>query len=131
MKQKLSLLVIALILILPVTFYAIFKAPYSNGALEAAEGKPIVLEFSSPMCSECVKLKKVMDDIEPRYDRKITFQKINAAMMTEDTAQKIKKYDVNVVPTTIFIDEKGKTILKKEGFMPKETVVTHLEELLK
>ena len=60
MKEKLSLLVIALILILPVTFYAIFKAPENNGALEAAVGKPIVLEFSSPMCSECQKLKKVL-----------------------------------------------------------------------
>ena len=131
MKQKLSLVVIALILVLPIVFYAIFKAPSNNGALEAAAGKPIVLEFSSPMCSECQKLKKVMEIVEPQYKRKITFHKINAAMMDAVTVEKIKKYNVKVVPTTIFIDKEGNTIAKQEGAITKEVLVSQLEELLK
>ncbi len=131
MKQKLSLVAITLILVLPIVFYALFKAPENSGALEAAAGKPIVLEFSSPMCSECLKLKKVLDVVEPQYKRKITFQKINAAMMDRETVEKVRKYNVKVVPTTIFIDKEGNTVAKKEGAMTKEVFVSQLEELLK
>ena len=131
MKQKISLVVITLILILPITFYALFKAPSMSGALVAAEGKPIVLEFSSPMCSECIKLDKVLQTVEPKYENKISFQKINAALMDDAAKEKVQKYDVKVVPTTIFIDEKGQTIAKKEGYMTKNVMVSHLEELLK
>ena len=60
MKEKLNLLVIMLILILPITFYALFKIPSnSNIAQAATKNKPTVTIFSSAMCMECKKLKKV------------------------------------------------------------------------
>ena len=131
MKQKLSLVAITLILVLPIMFYAIFKAPSNSGALEAATGKPMVLEFSSPMCAECQRLKKVLEVVEPQYKRKITFHKINAAMMDRETVEKVRKYNVKVVPTTIFVSKDGNIVGKKEGAFSKEVLVFQLEELLK
>lgn len=131
MKEKISLFVITLILVVPIVLYSVFKTPSNNGALEAASGKPIVIEFSSPLCSECQKLKKVLDTVEPKYSRKITFQKINAATMDSYTLSKVKKYDVKVVPTTIFINKRGEVIARKEGSMPKENLTSYLDELLK
>lgn len=131
MKSKLSLILMLLILILPVTFYALFKSPTMSGGLKAASGQPMVLEFSSSLCSECQKLKKVLDKVEPKYEDKISFQKINAGVMDEDTLEKIQKYEVKVVPTTVFIDKDGKTVVKKEGSMQEETLCKHLDELLK
>ena len=131
MKQKISLFIIALILILPVTLYTVFKAPLNHGALNAADGKPIVLEFSTPLCSECLKLKRVLDTVEPNYQDKISFQKINAGMMTDDTMEKVQKYNVRVVPTTIFLDKKGKIVARKEGSMPETIFSAYLDELLK
>ena len=130
MKEKISLIVMAIILILPVTFYAIFKAPENSGKLEAATGKPIVLEFSSAMCSECQKLQKVLEEVEPKYDKKISFQKINANLIDAAAQEKIKKYNVKSVPTTIFIDKKGKIVAQEIGSMTEEALVLHLEELL-
>lgn len=131
MKSKLSLILMLLILILPVTFYALFKSPATSGGLKAASGQPMVLEFSSSLCSECQKLKKVLDKVEPKYEDKISFQKINAGVMDEDTLEKIQKYEVKVVPTTVFINKDGETIVKKEGSMAEETLCKHLDELLK
>ena len=102
-----------------------------SGGLKAASGQPMVLEFSSSLCSECQKLKKVLDKVEPKYEDKISFQKINAGVMDEDTLEKIQKYEVKVVPTTVFIDKDGKTVVKKEGSMQEETLCKHLDELLK
>lgn len=131
MKDKINLLIMAMILVLPITFYAIFKAPENSGKLEAATGKPIVLEFSSAMCSECQKLQKVLDEVEPKYDKKISFQKVNAAMIDAAAQEKIKKYNVKSVPTIVFIDKEGKMIAQEVGAMSEETLVLHLEELLK
>jgi len=131
MKAKFSLIAIILILVVPVLLYTVFKTPYNNGALEAANGKPIVIEFSSPLCAECQKLKKVMDKVEPDYSRKITFQKINTGTMDAQVMEQVKKYEVRVVPTTIFINKKGEIIAKKEGSMPKEILKAYFDELLK
>ena len=111
--------------------YAFFKAPSANSALEAAVGKPLVLEFSSPMCSECMKLKKVLDIVEPNYKDRVSFQKINATLPNEDVSEKIEKYNITLVPTTVFINTEGKIVGKKEGYMDEKTLITHLEELVK
>lgn len=131
MKEKMSLIIAALILVLPITFYALFKAPHEGGRLEAATGKPIVLEFSSAMCSECQKLQKVLDEVEPKYDKKISFQKVNANIIDKNAQEKIKKYNVKSVPTIVFIDKQGRTIAQEVGAMSEETLVLHLEELLR
>ena len=88
MKQKISLYVIALIMILPIALYAVFKTPQDSIAI-AATGKPTVVEFSSPLCSECQKLKKVLDIVEPKYSNKISFQKINTARMDRKTMKEV------------------------------------------
>ena len=131
MKQKISLYVMALIMILPLAVYAIFKAPQDSAALAASDGKPVVVEFSSPMCSECIKLKKVLDIVEPQYSDKVVFNKINAARLDRATMKQVEKYEVKVVPTTVFLDKKGNVVAKTEGAMAQETFTRQLDELLK
>ena len=121
MKSKLSLILMLLILILPVTFYALFKSPAMSGGLKAASGQPMVLEFSSSLCSECQKLKKVLDKVEPKYEDKISFQKINAGVMDEDTLEKIQKYEVKVDTDSLFKKIKF-TAKRKNGVVTYEIV---------
>ena len=75
MKAKLSLFICALILILPIACYAIFKAPATNAA-QSMGNKPVMMIFSTPLCSECQKLHKVLDVVEPQYQDKIYFMEI-------------------------------------------------------
>ena len=63
--------------------------------------------------------------------KKISFQKVNAAMIDAAAQEKIKKYNVKSVPTIVFIDKEGKMIAQEVGAMSEETLVLHLEELLK
>ena len=131
MKQKISLFVMTLILVLPMAFYAIFKAPQDSAALAASSGKPTVIEFSSPLCSECQKLKKVLDVVEPKYSHKIIFNKINAARMDRNTMKAVEQYQVNVVPTTIFLDKNGNMVGRAEGAVAQEDLCEYLDNLLK
>lgn len=131
MKQKISLFVMTMILVLPMALYAVFKAPQDSAAIAASAGKPVVMEFSSPMCSECMKLNKVLDVVEPKYSNKIVFNKINAARMDRKTMKEVQKYDVKVVPTMVFIDCDGNVVSRTEGSMTKDALTKHLDELLK
>ena len=130
MKQKISLFVMTLILVLPMALYAIFKTPQDSIAI-AATGKPAVVEFSSQLCSECQKLKKVLDVVEPKYSNKISFQKINTGRIDRKTAKEIEKYEVKVVPTLIFLDKDGNTVYKTEGSMSQEVLCSYLDRLIK
>ena len=131
MKQKISLLVITLIMILPLAIYAIFKAPQDSSAIAASSGKPVVMEFSSPMCSECMTLNKILDVVEPKYSGKIVFNKINAAKMDRATMKQVQKYEVKVVPTMVFIDCDGNVVSKTEGSISKEALTGRLDALIK
>ena len=130
MKQKISLIVMTLILILPMALYAIFKTPQDRVAI-AATGKPTVVEFSSQLCSECQKLKKVLNVVEPKYSQKISFQKIDTGRISRKTQKEIEKYDVKVVPTLIFLDKDGNMVFKTEGSMSQEVLCTYLDRLIK
>ncbi len=130
MKQKVSLIVMTLILVLPIALYAIFKTPQDSAAI-AATGKPTVVEFSSQLCSECQKLKKVLNVVEPKYSQKISFQKIDTGRISRKTQKEIEKYEVKVVPTLIFLDKDGNTVSKTEGSMSQEVLCSYLDRLIK
>ena len=130
MNNKLNFLIIALIMILPVMLYTIFKAPNQNSfAIHAAAGKPMVIKFSSPMCGECKKLDKVLDVVEPKYHDKVIFEKISITSNSPEVQEKVQKYHVNVVPTMIFIDKKGNTVKKIEGSLSESELQKDLESL--
>ena len=130
MKTKLSLLTIIMILVLPVTVYSLLKSPTNmNTAVMAATQKPVVLEFSAPLCSECLKLQKVLDEVEPQYKKQVVFHKINTSSCSRDEAKEMKKYNIRVVPTMVFLDKNGKFVTKTEGSMNKEKLVEYLDKL--
>lgn len=130
MRTKFNLLVIFLILVLPILFYSMFKAPTSTGLISEASDKPMVIEFSAPLCLECKKLEKAMKVVEPSFKDKITFQKISVGEMDKITEEKIEKYNVKVVPTTIFINKKGEVVNKTEGALTKEALENEFENLV-
>lgn len=132
MKEKINLFIITLILILPITLYALFKAPSSSTtALASEKSRPTVTIFSSAMCMECKKLKKVIKIIEPKYEKQIIFKKIDANIMSDEISDKIKKYKVTLVPTTIFENQEKNILIKKEGAISKGEFERNLNELLK
>ena len=130
MKQKISLIVATLIMILPLAVYAVFKAPKDSAALASVKDMPVVMEFSSPMCSECMKLKKILEIVEPNYENKIFFKKINAVKMDKETQKLVKKYNVVVVPTTVFIEKNGNVLARTEGAIHQKTFEYYLDKLL-
>jgi len=92
-------------------------------------GKAKLMKFSSPMCSDCKKVSKVMVNIVPDYKDAVTFEEINVSDGSKASSDAVKEYKVTVVPTLIFISKDGKIIQKTEGLLSEEEIRTSLNNI--
>lgn len=126
-----NLILILLILVIPVTAYLFLSKNSTDYMAMANDVKnPSLLIYTSTMCLDCKKMKEVIKDIENSYADKINFISINALDNNRKIQDSIKKHDVKVVPTLVFTDVNGKETDKVEGFIPKEELITKIEEAI-
>lgn len=130
MKKHFNLTIIMAIFIIPVVMYYSFRSTTNDTVSIATGTKPTVIDFSSEMCLECKELKKVMDQVEPKYCKKVVFKKIFVNSASNDEKILIKKYKVNVVPTLVYLDKNGKLVKKTEGSLSKEELERNLNGIL-
>lgn len=129
--KKSSIVTILIIFILPLALYYFLKAPSVDNSTMAFAGKnmPMVMKFYSTMCYDCKKLAGEMDPLIQEYNGQIVFESINISIRTQRVNQLMRRYNVNVVPTLIFIDKKGNFVRKTEGYMTKSQLKSYLEDL--
>ena len=125
-----NITIILLILILPIAVFLFLNKAKSPSDIAIAENRPTFMVFTSTMCLDCQKVKKELAEIEPDYTERINIVKINALEKKSNTQQMVKKYNVTLVPTLIFIDRNNKTTFRTEGYMSKEEMTEQLENLL-
>jgi thioredoxin 1 len=133
MNKKTSLFIF-LIFALPVLLFYLIKAPKDNSssiALAEAANKPKILHFSQTMCSECKKLEGYYGQIKQKYQGKVLFVDIDIADGTPKTQSLMRKYNVRVVPTLVFINKNGKIVKVTEGAIPKEEIEGYLDSISK
>lgn len=127
-----NLIIILLILILPIFAYIVLDKTKGKDVIQVAQAgnKPMVMIFSSPMCSDCQKMKKVIVVVEPSYKDKIDFVKIDASSSEPNVQALIKKHNVYLVPTMVFLDKTGKQKFRTEGSMPRPDFESKLKAIL-
>lgn len=127
-----NIIIILMVLILPVAAYITLDNTRNKDIISEAQAgnKPVVMIFSSTMCSDCQKMKKIIDIVEPNYKDKVDFMKINASLPDENIQSMVKKYKVMLVPTIIFIDKSGNQKIRKEGSMPQSEFEKNLKVII-
>ncbi len=125
-----NIVIIILIIILPIAAFIILDKNKSVSDVALAENRPSFILFTSTMCLDCQRVKKELAEIENDYTDKINIVKINALEKNGNTQKLIKKYDVTLVPTLIFIDKNSNTTYRTEGYMSKEEMIEKLENML-
>lgn len=127
-----NIITIAIILILPVLIYSFMHTRTSSdiSALAKDNNKPGLMIFTSAMCMDCQKMKTVIKEIEPSYSDKINFISINAIDKSKSVKDMVKKYKVVLVPTLIFLDVNQNETNRVEGFIPKEELISDIEEAI-
>ncbi|MDD3237611.1 MAG: thioredoxin family protein [Candidatus Gastranaerophilales bacterium] len=127
-----NLVIILLVILLPVIAYITLDNKKNSDIISVAEAgdKPVVMIFSSAMCSDCQKLKKIIAVVEPKYTDKISFMKLDAASADPKIQSLVKKNKIYLVPTMIFLDSKGQQKMRTEGSMTQSELEKKLKALI-
>lgn len=122
--------IITLIFVVPLVAYMILSKPDASVAKKAlTANRPQIIKFTSLMCLDCKKLGTVMKEVYPKYSDKISLVEVQVQNNDDFTKKQVEKYNINLVPTLIFIDSKGKKVNKIEGFIEKEKLEKLMKEL--
>lgn len=87
--------------------------------------QPALIEFGAETCSQCKRMKVVLDGISQRYKGRAHVVQVN---VTKDMAV-TRQFKIMVIPTLVFFDAKGREVGRAYGFMDEVNVARKLYEL--
>lgn len=82
------------------------------------------IELGSDKCEPCLEMKPVIESLKLRYDNEqldIIF--IDVFKQWKEA----QKYNIQLIPTQIFFDDKGKEFYRHEGFYPEAEIDSLLQ----
>jgi thioredoxin 1 len=88
--------------------------------------KVTFIELGSVKCIPCIKMQVVMQEIEREYQDQV--QIIFYDVWTDAGKPYAQQYGIRVIPTQVFLDEKGNEYFRHEGYFPKEELVQILRQ---
>jgi thioredoxin 1 len=96
-------------------------------AFQAAlkSGRPTVVDFGSNSCIPCIQLRPVLRELKDAHKDRINVLFLEIS----DHRDLARQYKVQLIPTIIFFDAKGREVQRKMGFMAREAIERILRDL--
>ena len=88
-----------------------------------SSGKPTVIDLGARTCIPCKKMAPILESLSTEYRAKAGVLFID---VREDQAA-ARKFRVQMIPTQIFFDGKGKEVKRHIGFMDKPDIIKELK----
>ena len=128
--MKKMLLIVCMFFVVPVVIYSFLQGrqPVVNDVAIAASGMPKLIKFSAPMCSDCQVMAETLRQVEPQYKGKVDFVEIAVNQNSVSVRDMIKRFDVKLVPTMVFLNSRGEQFARIEGAISKEELVKYLNQ---
>ena len=105
------------------------KPPESNTEEDfkkaMASGKPVLVDFGANSCLPCRQIRPILKEVGKEYSEKARVLVIDVYKF-QDLA---KQFKVQLIPTLIFFDSKGKEAFRHLGVLDKEKIVSKLKEI--
>jgi thioredoxin 1 len=95
-----------------------------NLDLDFSKHKVTFIELGADRCIPCRAMQPIMREIAAEYAGKI--QVVFYDVWKDPRPS--RKYGIQLIPTQVFIDQKGKKIFRHVGFFPKEEILGMLKE---
>lgn len=88
---------------------------------DTARTKVTFIELGSVRCIPCKEMQPIMKSIEAKFGTqvKVVFYDV----WTASGKTYADKFKVQLIPTQVFLDEKGQEFFRHEGFFPEEELV--------
>ena len=120
MKSRLLTLLLALGLSCPALADTAAKV-----AAALASGQPALIEFGAETCSQCKRMKIVLDSIGLRYRGRAQVVQVNVNREPALTRQ----FKVMVIPTLVYFDAQGREAGRAYGYQDEVKVARRLHDL--
>ncbi len=88
-----------------------------------ASGKPVVIDLGARTCIPCKKMAPILESLSSEYRGKASILFID---VHGDQAA-AKRFRVQMIPTQIFFDAKGREVKRHIGFMDKPDILKELK----
>lgn len=88
-------------------------------------GRPSLIDFGAGKCIPCKKMKPILDELRQEYEGKANVVFVDVWIDNDIGG----RYRVQMIPTQIFYNAKGKEIKRHMGFMDKPEIIKVLKEL--
>ena len=88
-----------------------------------ASGKPSVIDLGARTCIPCKKMAPILEELAGTYRGKANVLFID---VREDHAA-AKRFAIQMIPTQIFFDARGKEVSRHIGFMDKPDLIKGLQ----
>jgi len=78
------------------------------------------IELGSERCIPCIKMQAVMKEIQERYGEQVRI--VFYDVWTPEGEPYARQYNIRVIPTQVFLDDKGQEYFRHEGYFPLSEV---------
>lgn len=130
--KKIALLILTIVLIMGCKKESVNdikelkeKSDSSSQDLDFSKFKVTFIELGSVNCVPCKMMQPVMKQVEEKYKDQVNV--VFYDVWTEKDAPMAEKYQIQVIPTQVFLDSNGVEFSRHQGFFPFE----ELEKILK
>jgi len=105
------------------------KPPESNSEDDfkraLAGGKPFVIDFGANNCLPCRQMRPILKEIGKEVAGKAEVLVIDVYKYPHLA----REYKIQLIPTLVFFDAKGKEVFRQVGMMEKEKILSKLKEI--
>lgn len=90
-----------------------------------ASGRPTLVDFGSNRCIPCIQLRPVLADLKKAHGDRLNVLFLEVS----DHRDLARHYKVQLVPTLIFFDKRGREVHRNMGYMDRTAIERTLREL--
>lgn len=92
---------------------------------EAAGGLPTLLDFGMGECVTCKEMEPILRELADNYKGRAIIRIIDI----RDHRDLQAEYRVDVIPTQVFLDDRGNEMFRNVGPMTRDEIITKLREI--
>lgn len=97
------------------------------GQSPSSDSLPTLLDFGSKTCKPCKRMAPILEELDKSYANK--FNVVFFDVRLKENLPLAKQYDIQTIPTQIFLDKEGNELWRHTGFLGKTEILAKWKEL--